>query len=194
MEESKMISSRKLIVIGGSAGSLQALFAIFDNLDRAFNIPVLIVVHRVTGADTGLQELLAAKSHLTVAEIEEKEMITDGYLYICPADYHVLIEPDGSFSLDASEKVNYSRPSIDVVFSAAADVFENGTIAILLSGANADGSEGLSVVKEKGGIVIVQDPTDAQVPYMPEHALKQVTPDQILSAIAISKYLNGLLH
>jgi two-component system chemotaxis response regulator CheB len=192
MEESKMIGARKLVVIGGSAGSLQALLAILDKLDRAFNIPILIVLHRVTGSDTGLQDVLAAKTHLTVAEIEEKEMITEGHVYLCPADYHVLIEPDGSFSLDASEKVNFSRPSIDVAFTAVADVFESNSIAILLSGANADGSEGLVTVKEKKGVVIIQDPADAQVPYMPEYALRQVIPDQMLSAAGIGHYLNDL--
>jgi two-component system, chemotaxis family, protein-glutamate methylesterase/glutaminase len=192
MEESKMSGSRKLVVIGGSAGSLQALFAILDNLDPHFNIPIVIVLHRVTSNDTGLQDLLSVKTQLTVLEIEEKEMINEGHVYLCPADYHVLIEPDGSFSLDASEKVNFSRPSIDVVFSAAAEVFESGTIAILLSGANADGTRGLMTVKEKKGVVIVQDPADAQVPFMPEHALRQLMPDHTLPAVGIAGYLNGL--
>lgn len=187
-----MIGSRKLVVMGGSAGSLQALFVILDNLDKEFNIPILIVLHRVTSSDTGLQDVLATKTKLSVVEIEEKDMITEGYVYICPADYHVLVEPDGTFALDASEKVNFSRPSIDVVFSAVADVFQNNTIAVLLSGANADGTSGLMAVREKKGIVIVQDPADAQVPFMPEHALKLLEPDQLLPAKDIARYLNDL--
>jgi two-component system chemotaxis response regulator CheB len=191
MEESKMKGTQKLIVVGGSAGGLQAIFAILDQLTREFDIPILLVLHRGSNTDSSLLELLESKTHLTVSEIEEKEIINPGHLYICPADYHVLIEQDGSFSLDASEKVNYSRPSVDVVFRSAANVFQDRLVAILLSGANADGAAGLLYVQQMGGTTIVQDPKDAQVPYMPQQAMLKMTPDKVLSGREIGEYLNS---
>lgn len=184
-----MSQHSKLIAIGGSAGSLQALFKIMEGLTAGFDIPILLVLHRVTNAESTLQELLVARTHYRVSEIEEKETIRNGNLYICPPDYHVLVEDDYSFSLDVSEKVNFSRPSLDVVFKSAAEVYKERLTAILLSGANADGAEGLQYVKEKGGITIVQDPADAQVSYMPEQALKHFTPDHLLSADKIGQQL-----
>lgn len=179
----------RLIAIGGSAGSLNALFRILSGLPKDFSIPILLVVHRLTSSESTLQELLTLKTHYKVLEIEEKETITNGHLYICPPDYHVLVEDDYSFSLDFSEKVNFSRPSLDVVFKSAAEIYEDRLTAILLSGANADGVEGLQYVKEKGGKVMVQDPIDAQVSYMPEQALKHLTPDVVGNCEAIAANL-----
>ena len=119
-----------------------------------------------------------------------KEPIEPGTLFICPPDYHVLIESDESFSLDASEKVNFSRPSLDVVFRSAADVLGRRVVAILLSGANADGANGLAFVQEKGGTTVVQDPAEAQVGYMPQQALKVMQPDLVMSSASIGKWLN----
>lgn len=184
------MSNQKLIAIGGSAGSLQPLFSILEQLSPSFNIPILVILHRITGADSTLQELLAGKTHLTVTEIEEKDTIANRNLYICPSDYHVLIEPNETFSLDASEKVNFSRPSLDVSFRSAAAVFKDRLTAILLSGANADGAEGLLHVQKQGGITIVQDPKEAQVAYMPLQALEILKPDCILQSKDIGKYLN----
>lgn len=191
MEENAMSEIQKLVTIGGSAGSLQALFRILEGLDTSYDTPILLVVHRVTSADSTLVDLLVAKTHLRVAEIEEKEPIRKGHLYICPADYHVLVEEDNTFSLDVSEKVNFSRPSLDVVFKSAAEVFKVNLIAVLLSGANADGASGLESVKECGGIAVVQDPLEAQVPYMPQQALKQIVPDHVLTCDKIAELLNS---
>ena len=179
-----------LVVIGGSAGSLQALFRILENLSPEFSLPILLVMHRVTSDESSLAELLASKTHLRISPIEEKESIEPGTLFICPPDYHVLIESDESFSLDASEKVNFSRPSLDVVFRSAADVLGRRVIAILLSGANADGANGLAFVQEKGGTTIVQDPAEAQVAYMPQQALKVMQPDLVMTSASIGKWLN----
>ncbi len=185
-----MKNNLPLVVIGGSAGSLQALFRILENLSPAFNLPVLLVMHRVTSDESSLAELLSSKTHLQISPIEEKEIIKPGTLFICPPDYHVLLETDGSFSLDASEKVNFSRPSLDVVFRSAADAFGSNIIAILLSGANGDGAEGLAFVQEKGGITIVQDPEEAQVSYMPQQALKLMQPNYVLQSADIGKWLD----
>jgi two-component system chemotaxis response regulator CheB len=191
MEENAM-SLQRMIVIGGSAGSLVAIFKVLADLRNDFSAPILFVVHRIHSADTGLEELLATKTTLAVSEVEEKDVIEKGHLYICPPDYHVLIEPDESFSLDVSEKINFSRPSIDVVFRSAADVFGSRLIAILLSGANTDGAAGMLQVQEKGGITIVQEPPDAQVSYMPEQALRMLTPHHIVPADKIGQLLNLL--
>ncbi len=179
-----------LIVIGGSAGSLNALFRIFDGLSLKLDMPVLLVLHRVVSNDSTLQELLETKTHYHANEIEEKEEIRKGNLYICPADYHVLVEEDLSFSLDVSEKVNFSRPSLDVVFKSAANIYGPYLTAILLSGASSDGAEGLKFVKEQGRTTIVQDPGDAQVSFMPEQAIKLLPPDHILNCEGISQLLN----
>ena len=183
---------KRIVLIGGSAGSLQALFRILDSLRLNYPFPVLLVLHRQSNQDSMLQDLLSTRTDLIPREIEEKDPLKPGYIYICPADYHVLIEKEESFSLDVSEKENFSRPSLDVVFRSAAEVFTNRVIAVLLSGANADGAEGLLYVKELGGLSIVQDPADAAVSHMPEQALKLFKPDHILSADSIGLLLNEL--
>jgi two-component system chemotaxis response regulator CheB len=190
--EEDAVSLQRMIVIGGSAGSLVAIFKVLADLRPGFSTPILFVVHRIHSADSSLQELLSAKTSLSVSEVEEKDVIEEGHLYICPADYHVLIEPDETFSLDVSEKINFSRPSIDVVFRSASDVFGSRLIAILLSGANTDGAAGMLQVQEKGGITIVQEPPDAQVSYMPEQAIRLLTPHHVAPADKIGQLLNQL--
>jgi two-component system, chemotaxis family, protein-glutamate methylesterase/glutaminase len=190
--EENFVSNNRLIVIGGSAGSLVAVFKILADLRADFSTPVLFVVHRMHSSDSGLEELLTVKTSLTVSEVEEKDSIEPGHLYVCPPDYHVLIEADESFSLDFSEKVNFSRPSIDVVFRSAAEVFGQRLIAVLLSGANTDGAMGMLQVLEKGGITIIQEPPDAQVSYMPEQALRLLTPHYVVPADQIGQLLNQL--
>ena len=188
-----MKNTAGLIAIGGSAGSLQVLLKIFNYLKAPYDIPILLVLHRNLQYDSSLEELLKSRSTLYPREIEEKDPIKPGYIHICPADYHVLIESDHSFSLDNSEKVNYSRPSIDVVFKSAAEAFGSKLICVLLSGANADGADGMKVAKEKGATIVVQDPEDAQVPFMPQQALKLVDADLVLNGNEIAGYLNSLV-
>ena len=192
MAQNLVTTSAKLIVIGGSSGSLEALMNIFSLLDANFDIPLIIVLHRNNNANTSLTQLLTVKTNLTVKEADEKESINPGYVYLAPPDYHLLIEQDGSFSLDDSEKINYSRPSIDVTFQSAASIYKEGLVAILLSGANADGAGGLTYVKKMGGIAIIQDPDEALFSYMPLQAIAQTTPDAILPATAIAACLNQL--
>lgn len=191
MEEIQVRAEPKLIVIGGSAGSLQVILRILTLLDQAFKTPILLVLHRHVNADSPLEELLSFRTSLVSREIEEKDRIRQGYIYICPADYHVLVEQDFSFSLDDSEKINFSRPSIDVVFRSAAEVYQQDLLCVLLSGANGDGSAGLKFVQQMGGITVVQDPADAQVPYMPQHAIKTLTPDYVLESSKIAALLNS---
>ena len=182
----------ELMIIGGSAGSLQVILGILSVIQPDFPIPILIVLHRNSVFESSLEDLLASRTRAPIKEVEEKEPILPGAIYIAPADYHVLIEGDHTFSLDYSERVNFSRPSIDVTFRCASDVYGAGLICLLLSGGNADGVEGLQYVKGRGGVVVVQDPATAEVPYMPQHAVSQAEVDFLVPAEELPAFLKGL--
>ena len=182
----------KALIIGGSAGSLDVLIRVLPSISTDILFPIIIVTHRKQGTDSMLANLLAAKTRLTVKEIEEKEEILPKTIYIVPSDYHLLIERNFTFSLDYSEKVNYSRPSIDVTFQSAAEVYTNKLACILLSGSNADGVNGLISVNDYGGEVAVQDPSTAQVDYMPAQAILKAKVDRILQIEEMADYINSL--
>jgi len=186
------INKYQLIVIGGSAGSLDVLLHVIPRLQIGFRIPIVLVLHRMNSHDSTLTELIAAKTTLKVKEVEDKEPIKAGNIYIAPADYHLLIEKDGMFSLDFSEKVNFSRPSIDITFASAADAFGEKAIGILLSGANADGVDGMQAIKNAGGLAVVQDPKTAEVSFMPAQAILNIAVDKILKIEEMPDFLNSL--
>jgi two-component system chemotaxis response regulator CheB len=192
MEEGE-INNKRFIVIGGSSGSLQVFIQIASKLPGDYPLPVLFIIHRANSMETMLPGLLMSKSRLPVKEVEEKEQIVPSRIYLAPADYHVLIEKDETFSMDYSEKLNYSRPSIDVSFMSAAGVFGKKLTGILLSGANEDGAEGLKTIKEMGGYTIIQDPEDAQVSYMPKRASLKSKIDAVLDTDGIIIYLYSLM-
>jgi two-component system chemotaxis response regulator CheB len=182
----------KLLVIGGSAGSLQVILALLGAIGEDFPMPVLIVLHRNGGFESSLEELFSSRTRLPIREVEEKDPLHAGTIYLCPADYHVLLEKDHSFSLDYSERVHFSRPSIDVTFRSAADIFGPGLICLLLSGGNADGAEGMQYAQERGGLAVVQDPATADVPYMPQLAISRMKVDFIVPADEIPGFVHGL--
>jgi two-component system chemotaxis response regulator CheB len=182
----------RLLVIGGSAGSLQVIVAILAALGKDYPMPVLVVLHRNSVFESGLEELLAARTGQIIREVEEKDVLRPGVVYTCPADYHVLLEKDRSFSLDYSERVNYSRPSIDVTFRSASDVYGDGLVALVLSGGNADGAEGMAYVRERGGFAIVQDPQTAEVPYMPQQVLLRVGVDVVVGTEELPGVIRAL--
>ena len=192
MEKSE-INSKELVAIGGSSGSLQVVFNILSNIPAHYPLAILLIIHRGNSQESMLLDLLKLKSKLPVKEVEEKESISPAHVYLAPADYHVLIEKDQTFSLDYSEKLNFSRPSIDVSFIAAAAVYGKKLTGILLSGANEDGSEGLRVIKELGGYTIIQNLDDAVVDYMPKHASKKSKIDEVLNTEEIMRYLISLI-
>ena len=156
---------------GLRANFLHPLLELITTLGDDFPLPLLVVLHRNSLFESSLELLFSTRTNLLVREVEEKEPILPGTIYICPADYHVLIEKDHSFSLDYSERVNYSRPSIDVTFRSAAEAYSWSAAGaygaqlacVLLSGGNADGAEGLQFVQERGGVTVVQDPATAEV-------------------------------
>ncbi len=191
MAEEK-INKTKLIVIGGSSGSLKVILRILAALRKDFVTPMLLVLHRNNQHESVLTELLSAKSFLPVKEVEEKDPLVPGTIYIAPQDYHVLLEMNGYFSLDYSEKMHYSRSSIDVSFISAAEACTKGLICILLSGANADGAEGLQEVKKLKGTTIVQDPADAEVDYMPRQAIEKGKIDFVMNTDQMINFLNAL--
>jgi two-component system chemotaxis response regulator CheB len=182
----------RLLVIGGSAGSLHVVLTLLAAIGDTFPMPVLVVLHRNGFFESSLEDLFSSRTRMSIKEVEEKEPLLDGTVYLCPADYHVLLEADHSFSLDYSERVHFSRPSIDVTFRSAADVYGPGLICLLLSGGNADGVEGMQYAQERGGLMLVQDPATAEVPYMPQQAINRMKPDFILPADGIPGFIRGL--
>ncbi len=180
------------IIIGGSAGSLDVLLKVFPSLSITITFPVIIVLHRKPGADSLLTEILSSKTKLIVKEVEEKEAIQPGVIYLAPSDYHLLVENNRTFSLDGSEKINYSRPSIDVTFQSAAEVYKENLVCLLLSGGNSDGAEGLRFVKKYGGHTLIQNPGSAVVSYMPAYAEGNLAIDRVMEVEEIGPYINSL--
>ena len=181
-----------MLIIGGSAGSLDVLMDVLPGLRKNINFPIVIILHRKKDSESLLVELLSSRASLPVNEIEDKQPILPGTIYLAPPDYHVLIEKNKTFSLDVSEKVNFSRPSIDVSFESAADAYPNAIAGILLSGANADCTEGLKSIKKQNGLVIVQQPGTADVAFMPQQAINEIAVDVILNKDKIASYINNL--
>ncbi|UYQ93177.1 chemotaxis protein CheB [Chitinophaga horti] len=190
MEENNRVTHPRIVVIGGSAGSLRTILEILPNLEPKLQAAIIIVLHRHHVYDSTLTDLLAIKTTLPVKEAEEKEDIQPGTIYIAPSDYHLLVESDYSLSLDYSEKVNYSRPSIDVTLSSAAPVCGARMAALLLSGGNNDGTDGLDEVQSFGGTIAVQDPIDAEVDYMPKHALQTLQVPFVLKNHEMADFIN----
>jgi len=190
MEKNDLTRNHKCVVIGGSAGSLRVLMQILPGLHPSIPFPVIIVLHRKNDRRSSLEHLLNNCCPLPVKEAEDKETLHDGTVYTAPPDYHLLIEKERTLSLDASEKVIWSRPSIDVTFQSAAEVYRKNLMGILLSGANNDGSLGLQKIKELGGKVIVQHPDNAEIATMPYFALEMVQPDYLLKDTEIATAIN----
>ena len=182
-----------MVAIGGSAGSLEVILDIVRNLPENPSAVFIIVVHRKNDKDSILQNLLSQKTALKVIEVEDKEMIVPNTIYLAPPGYHLLIENETTFSLDSSDKIHFSRPSIDVSFESIAEMFKERVIGILLSGSNADGAHGLAVIKSMGGRTIVQNPNTSDVGYMPQQAIQLGGVDHILdSEKIVSTLVNEL--
>ncbi|NRD74459.1 chemotaxis protein CheB [Shewanella sp. VB17] len=177
------------IVVGVSAGGLHALTQILPCLPPDYPIAVLIVQHRYRGSDHFLDEYLNQLSAVTVKEAEPGEPILPAHVYIAPAGYHLLVERDKTLSLSIDPPVNFSIPSIDVLFQSAATCYKNTLIGLILTGANSDGSQGLKMIKEYGGYGIVQDPHTAEVDVMPRAAIDLVEVDKIIALDELGHFL-----
>ena len=161
----------ELVLIGGSAGSFKPIFRAGKNVAEDLNKSVIIVIHRKKNFFSEIEKLFADNSRMLLREISDKDVIRNNTIYIAPANYHTLIEKEKTFSLDVSEAVWYSKPSIDVTFESAAEVYQQKCTAILLSGANQDGAAGLLALKQAGALTIVQDPDEAEMSEMPLAAI-----------------------
>jgi two-component system chemotaxis response regulator CheB len=179
----------EILLFGGSAGSFKILFSIIKEMPAAFGKTVILIIHRKKNFFSEIEKLFAENSRMYMREIEDKDILKTNTMFIAPANYHTLIEEGGYFSLDVSEAVWYSKPSIDVTFESAAEVYGNKCVAILLSGANQDGANGLLKIRESGGLTIAQDPADAEMPEMPWSAINNGGAEYVLTQDEIFKLL-----
>ncbi len=169
----------ELIVIGTSLGGLSALKILLGALPKEFSAAIAVVQHRHRESDPSLGTFLQQFTVLPVHEVEDKERIQPGHVFLAPADYHLLVEY-GYFSLSVDEPVSYARPSIDVLLESAADVYSDRVIGIILTGANQDGVQGLMALQSRGGMTIVQDPATAESPVLPKAAIAAAAADWVL--------------
>jgi two-component system chemotaxis response regulator CheB len=160
----------ELIVMGASAGAIEALLTIIPRLPAGYRLPIAAVVHSPPDKKSAVADLFRSRSKLDVKEAEDKEAIEGGKVYFAPPNYHLLVESGRYFSLSADAPVMYSRPAIDLLFESAADAYGPNVLGVVLTGANSDGAAGLRRVCESGGFGVVQDPAEAYSPVMPQAA------------------------
>jgi len=182
----------KAVAIGASAGAVQALLTLLPALPATFRLPVLVVVHVPPDRANVLVPLFQSKCRLTVKEADDKEPVVPGVIYFAPSDYHLLVETGGDLALSTDEHVNYSRPSIDVLFESAADAYGPALAGIILTGANHDGAAGLKAVMDAGGLGIVEEPEGAYASAMPHAALQACPTAATMTLDAIASYLPSL--
>jgi two-component system chemotaxis response regulator CheB len=181
----------QLVAVGTSLGGFHALTTVLSALSKDFPVPIAIVQHRSHEDSEALAPLLASHMTMKVVEIDDKQPIKEGHIYVCPSNYHLLI--DGNhFALSTDTPVLHARPSIDVFFESAADAFHEGVIGVLLTGMSKDGTSGLRKIKENGGYVVVQDPAAAEGRIMPKAAIDSVAVDKILPLEEIAPCLTAL--
>lgn len=180
------------VVIGASAGGVDALFQLFDGLPAGFALPMVAVLHLPESHESQLVDLFARRLAIPVAEARDKAPVEAGTLYFATAGYHLSIERDRTFALSREAPRNFSRPSIDILFDSAADAYRSELAGILLTGANQDGAEGLAHVHREGGLSLVQDPAEAAVATMPEAAIALHAPDYILPLREIHALLSRM--
>jgi two-component system, chemotaxis family, protein-glutamate methylesterase/glutaminase len=185
--------SYQAIVMGTSAGGMKALGELLPLLPADFPLPVMIVQHMQAGTDDFLSNYLDSKCRIKVKEASSGEPIHPCTAYLAPSGYHLLVEMDHTLSLSVDEKICYARPSIDVLFESAADVYRNNLIGIILSGANNDGSAGIGKINDYGGLAIAQDPDEAESMFMPDYAIRHNKIDHILKLSEISRQLIKIL-
>ncbi len=182
----------RAVVVGASAGGLEALEAVLGALEGDFALPVAVVQHVSPSSENYIATHLDGRCAVHVKEADEKEALEPGTVYFAPPNYHLLVEQDGTLSLSVEARVCFSRPSVDVLFETAADAFGPGLVGVILTGGNEDGSLGLAAVARAGGLTIVQAPDTAAAPEMPRAALARTKADHVLSPKDIGSLLNRL--
>lgn len=186
------IERYEAIVIGVSADGLAALDAILPKLNHSFCLPILIVQHISPDSKNYLPAHYDVRCSLMVKEAEDKESIEKSTVYFSPPNYHLMVECDKCIALSNDPKVNYSRPSVDVLFETAAYTYKDRLLGIILTGANSDGAAGLNKIKKYGGMTVVQSPETAEVDAMPLAAIAETDVDHIIPLDEIADFLNGL--
>lgn len=188
--DTKTSLKNKAIVMGVSAGGLQALTSVLPSLEKDFPLPILIVQHMSKDFDSYLADHLQKICTLDVMFAEDKQPIEPSTVYIGPPGYHLLVERGFSLALSLEKQVNYSRPSIDVLFKSAAEAYLDSLIGVVMTGANSDGTKGLQRIKDLGGMTVVQAPETAEVPIMPQSAIDHIDVDYIVPLKKLGLFLN----
>lgn len=193
MERDSQVIARlkavKAVVVGASAGGIEAMMQLFCPLPPDYPLPIICVIHLPDHHDSNLAGVFQQWTRIKVMDAEDKAAILNGRLYFAPAGYHLLVEEDASFSLSCESPVNYSRPSIDLLMQTAAQAYGSGLLGILLTGANLDGALGMKTIKQGGGFTVVQAPLEAKSGTMPSEAIKLQTPDLIEGLAGIRQIL-----
>jgi two-component system, chemotaxis family, protein-glutamate methylesterase/glutaminase len=187
-----MLRDIKIVIIGGSAGSFNVVKKLLSSLSPDYPIPIILCLHRLKDVRNGFVESLNIDSKIPVVEPNDKDKVKAGFVYLSPANYHLLIEPGLNFALSTESDINYSRPSIDLTFESAGYSFREKMVGIILSGANTDGAMGLSSAYKNGAFTIIQDPETACFNTMPKEVLKHIAPHKILTDTEIVEFVNSL--
>lgn len=182
----------ELVVIGTSWGGLRALQVLLRDLPAQLPCPIVIAQHRAADDTLDLAALLARGSTLPVTDAGDKEELVGGRVYLAPADYHLMVEARGAVALSTSEPVHSARPSIDVLFDTAAAAYGAALAGVVLTGASADGAAGLAAIQRAGGAAIVQDPSTAECPIMPQAAVAATRRAKVLPLEGIASHLARL--
>ena len=183
----------RVVVIGGSAGSIDALRQLLEPIPAGLDAAFVTVVHLPPKPPSLLASVLSAYTAMPVHEALDKMPLRPGAVTVAPPDYHVLVEPDFTVSLSRDREVHYSRPAIDTLFESAAEAFGALAIGVLLTGSNEDGAVGLSALHAAGASTAVQDPKTAFAPEMPSGALRRCRPDLVADPRSIGRWLATLL-
>jgi two-component system, chemotaxis family, protein-glutamate methylesterase/glutaminase len=192
MSKYNLNNSYKAVVIGGSAGSFQGIVKILSQLPKGFPLPIIMCLHRLKHVRNGFVEALSIKSVVQVGEPHDKENIKKGSVYLAPSNYHLSVELGNYFALSTEEMVNNSRPAIDITLSSCAYVYKEKLVGILLSGANKDGAAGMKQIHDRGGITIVQEPSECMIDTMPKAAQAATKIDYTLRIDQIVEFLKEL--
>src|ERR1043165_108978 len=192
MSKYNLNNSFKAVVIGGSAGSFQGMVKILSQLPKGFPLPIIMCLHRLKHVRNGFVEALSIKSVVQVTEPHDKENIKKGAVYLAPANYHMSVELGNHFALSTEEMMNNSRPAIDITLSTCAFVYKEKLIGILLSGANRDGAAGMKAITDKGGLTLVQEPSECMIDTMPKAALAITKIDHVLKVDQIVEFFKEL--
>jgi two-component system, chemotaxis family, protein-glutamate methylesterase/glutaminase len=182
----------KAVVMGLSAGGMEALETILPMIEKGSGLAYLIVLHRGKASDDFFINHMDSISKIKVVEARDKMNIEPEKIYFAPAGYHLLVEHDQTLSLSVDPRVNFARPSIDVLFETSAEAYRNKLIGVIMTGSGSDGAKGLAKIKAAGGLCIVQDPDHASTPFMPENAIKAVKADHILHLDKISSFFHTI--